>query len=410
MMKNLGLAANDIGSLQKMDWPSLIAAGNGAITKGDVAILQFLAAAELIETDLWQQYAELGGVTAGTQNPYQLALQQLDGDGSQYITSNTLDENSHALFLNAYLESKGAAPVNLNKFRTLPSSQATGAKNIGRLTNLMNLNVDLSWYTRYRSSQNPDFGTHFKGPFVIKNEPAIPLNDTDTPPNQPQPVPPATPPEARQPIRTYIHEDDAAVTADAIRRELARDGQVYVVHNRVETIDRAAERIRRLVPEARVVVAHGQMPETQLEGIMLDFLGGRADVLVCTTIVEIGLDIPRVNTILVENAHLLGLAQLYQLRGRVGRADRQAYAYLLHPRGARLTPEAEQRLVAMREFVELGSGMRLAMRDCAIRVCTRGPAAAAERRRLLAVNNPEHLIVSLGDFSNGDKCQPLAVR
>jgi len=176
-----------------------------------------------------------------------------------------------------------------------------------------------------------------------------------------------TPPEARQPIRTYIHEDDAAVTADAIRRELARDGQVYVVHNRVETIDRAAERIRRLVPEARVVVAHGQMPETQLEGIMLDFLGGRADVLVCTTIVEIGLDIPRVNTILVENAHLLGLAQLYQLRGRVGRADRQAYAYLLHPRGARLTPEAEQRLVAMREFVELGSGMRLAMRDLEIR-------------------------------------------
>ncbi|HKX19454.1 MAG TPA: transcription-repair coupling factor, partial [bacterium] len=176
-----------------------------------------------------------------------------------------------------------------------------------------------------------------------------------------------TPPEARQPIRTYIHEADPAVIAGAIRRELARDGQVYVVHNRVETIDRAAERIRRLVPEARVVVAHGQMPETQLERIMLDFLGGRADVLVCTTIVEIGLDIPRVNTILIENAHLLGLAQLYQLRGRVGRADRQAYAYLLHPRDARLTPEAEQRLVAMREFVELGSGMRLAMRDLEIR-------------------------------------------
>jgi transcription-repair coupling factor (superfamily II helicase) len=176
-----------------------------------------------------------------------------------------------------------------------------------------------------------------------------------------------TPPEARQPIRTFIHEDDPAVIADAIRRELARDGQVYVVHNRVETIDRAAERIRRLVPEARVVVAHGQMPEAQLERIMLDFLGGRADVLVCTTIVEIGLDIPRVNTILIENAHLLGLAQLYQLRGRVGRADRQAYAYLLHPRDARLTPEAEQRLVAMREFVELGSGLRLAMRDLEIR-------------------------------------------
>jgi transcription-repair coupling factor (superfamily II helicase) len=176
-----------------------------------------------------------------------------------------------------------------------------------------------------------------------------------------------TPPEARQPIRTFIHEDDPTVIAEAIRRELARDGQVYAVHNRVETIGRAAERIRRLVPEARVVVAHGQMPEAQLERIMLDFLGGRADVLVCTTIVEIGLDIPRVNTILIENAHLLGLAQLYQLRGRVGRADRQAYAYLLHPRAARMTPEAEQRLLAMREFVELGSGMRLAMRDLEIR-------------------------------------------
>ncbi len=176
-----------------------------------------------------------------------------------------------------------------------------------------------------------------------------------------------TPPEARQPILTYIREDDPQLVRDAIRRELERGGQVYVVHNRVETIERAARRLRAAVPEARVAVAHGRMPEARLERVMLDFLGGRYDVLVCTTIVEIGLDIPRVNTIIIEDAHLLGLAQLYQLRGRVGRGDRQAYAYLLYPQHARLTPEAEQRLVAMREFVELGSGLRLAMRDLEIR-------------------------------------------
>ena len=176
-----------------------------------------------------------------------------------------------------------------------------------------------------------------------------------------------TPPDVRQPIRTFIREDDPALVQDAIRRELERGGHVYVVHNRVETIERAARRVREAVPGARVAVAHGRMHEAALEQVMLDFLGGRYDVLVCTTIVEIGLDIPRVNTIIVEQAHRLGLAQLYQLRGRVGRADRQAYAYLLYPRRARLTREAEQRLVAMREFVELGSGLRLAMRDLEIR-------------------------------------------
>jgi transcription-repair coupling factor (superfamily II helicase) len=176
-----------------------------------------------------------------------------------------------------------------------------------------------------------------------------------------------TPPDARQPIRTVIREEDPELIREAIQHELSRGGQVYVIYNRVETIERAATRIRRLVPQARVAVAHGQMPEERLEQVMLDFLGGRYDVLVSTTIVEIGLDIPRVNTILIEDAHTLGLAQLYQLRGRVGRADRQAYAYLLYPRHARLTPEAEQRLVAMREFVELGSGLRLAMRDLEIR-------------------------------------------
>lgn len=176
-----------------------------------------------------------------------------------------------------------------------------------------------------------------------------------------------TPPDARQPIRTTVAEWSEPLVQEAIRRELARGGQVYVVHNRVQTIDRAARRVQALVPEARVAVAHGQLPEAQLERVMLDFVAGRYDVLVCTTIVEIGLDIPRVNTILVEDAHTLGLAQLYQLRGRVGRADQQAYAYLLYPRGARLTEEAKARLAALREFVALGSGIRLAMRDLEIR-------------------------------------------
>ena len=150
-----------------------------ALTKGDAAILSFLAAAELIETDLWQQYAELGGVTTGSQNAYQLALQQLDGDGAQYITSNTLDEMSHAVFINGYLKSRGATAVNLNKFRTLPSSKATGAKQIGRLTNLMQLTVDTSYYTRYRSIKNPDFGANFPQAIDLVNLPAIPRDDSD---------------------------------------------------------------------------------------------------------------------------------------------------------------------------------------------------------------------------------------
>ncbi|MGA2597772.1 MAG: ferritin-like domain-containing protein [Bryobacteraceae bacterium] len=138
-----------------------LAQSPGRLTRGDVGILRFLAAAELIEADLWQQYAELGGVTTGTQNPYQLAFQQLDSDGSQYITSNTLDEQSHAQFLNAYLSLRGQEPVDLDQFRTLPGSQATGSRQIGRLTNLTQLSVDTSWYTRYRSTTNPDFGASF---------------------------------------------------------------------------------------------------------------------------------------------------------------------------------------------------------------------------------------------------------
>jgi Ferritin-like domain len=148
-------------------------------TDGDAAILRFLAAAELIESDLWTQYAELGGITNGPVNPYQLALQNLDGDGSQYISSNTLDEVSHAAFLNAYLESKGVEPVDLDAFRTLQGSKATGAQNVGRLTNLMNLNVDTSWYIRYRSATNPDLGATFPQAITITNRTAIPRTDAD---------------------------------------------------------------------------------------------------------------------------------------------------------------------------------------------------------------------------------------
>jgi Ferritin-like domain len=151
----------------------------GSLTKGDIAILRFLAAAELIESDLWLQYAELGGVTEGTQNNYQLALQFLDSDGSQYITSNTIDEISHANFLNGYLESKGADPVNLDEFRILLGSQATGAQDIGRLTNLMHLNVDTSWYIRYRSATNPDFGATFPQAITIRDRTAIPRTNAD---------------------------------------------------------------------------------------------------------------------------------------------------------------------------------------------------------------------------------------
>jgi hypothetical protein len=166
-------------------------AATGELTKGDAAVLRFLAAAEILETDLWQQYNELGGVGGGNA-AYMAALQNLDGDMPQYITDNTDDEVSHAAFLNAYLMSRGADPVDLEEFRTLPSSKATGARQVRRLTNLQNLVVDTSFYTRYRSSENPDLGGTFAQAVKIENEPAIPLNDTDTPPNTDQPVPPLT--------------------------------------------------------------------------------------------------------------------------------------------------------------------------------------------------------------------------
>jgi hypothetical protein len=161
---------------------------SGALNKGDIAILRFLAAAELIEADLWTQYAELGGIgTNGpievnptqTLNTYQLALSNLDSDGPQYISSNTLDEVSHATFLNAYLESRGGEPVNFDEFRTLPGSTATGSTGIGRLTNLLKLDVDTSWYVRYRSETNPDLGATFPQAITLKGVTAIPRTDDD---------------------------------------------------------------------------------------------------------------------------------------------------------------------------------------------------------------------------------------
>jgi hypothetical protein len=149
------------------------------LDRGDIAILRFLAAAELIETDLWDQYTELGGVDNSSNNTYQQALEFMDGDGPQYITSNTLDEASHASFLNAYLESKGAEPVNFDRFRNLQGSTAAGSTGIGRLTNLLHLNVDTSWYIRYRSTTSPDFGANYPQAITITNRAAIPATDAD---------------------------------------------------------------------------------------------------------------------------------------------------------------------------------------------------------------------------------------
>jgi transcription-repair coupling factor (superfamily II helicase) len=176
-----------------------------------------------------------------------------------------------------------------------------------------------------------------------------------------------TAPEDRHPILTFVGPYDERTVSAAIRRELLRDGQVFYVHNRVQSIDAAVTRLRSLVPDARYAVAHGQMNEGQLEQVMLDFWSGAHDVLVATTIIESGLDLPQVNTLIVERADLLGLAQLYQLRGRVGRSSQRAYAYLFHPEHERLTEDAHRRLEAIGEFGELGSGFQLAMRDLEIR-------------------------------------------
>ena len=175
------------------------------------------------------------------------------------------------------------------------------------------------------------------------------------------------PPEARQPVQTYVMEYNQEFVRDGINRELARGGQVYYLHNRVSNISEEAMRVQQLVPQARVSFAHGQMSEIELENIMHDFVEGEIDVLVCTTIIETGLDIPNVNTIIIQNADFMGLSQLYQLRGRVGRSNRLAYAYLMYRRDKILKEEAEKRLQTIREFTEFGAGFKIAMRDLEIR-------------------------------------------
>jgi transcription-repair coupling factor (superfamily II helicase) len=176
-----------------------------------------------------------------------------------------------------------------------------------------------------------------------------------------------TPPEDRHPILTYVGPFDEQAVSAAIRREMLREGQVFYVHNRIQSIDRAVARLRELVPDVRYAVAHGRLSEGQLEQVMYDFWNQEYDVLVATTIIESGLDLPQVNTLIVERADRLGLAQLYQLRGRVGRSNQRAYAYLLHPPEETLSEEAYRRLEAIGEFSDLGSGFQLAMRDLEIR-------------------------------------------
>jgi transcription-repair coupling factor (superfamily II helicase) len=175
------------------------------------------------------------------------------------------------------------------------------------------------------------------------------------------------PPEGRLSVRTYCLEADESVVREAILRELDRGGQVYFVHNRIETIFREADRLHRLVPQARIRVGHGQMKATELEDVMLSFYEGEYDILACTTIIESGLDIPNVNTILINDADRYGLATLHQLRGRVGRSSRQAYCYLLYKPFKELTETAEKRLQAVREFTDLGAGFKIALRDMEIR-------------------------------------------
>ena len=176
-----------------------------------------------------------------------------------------------------------------------------------------------------------------------------------------------TPPEERLPIKTYVSENSDALIREAILREIDRQGQVYFLHNRVYNIDYMARHIGRLAPEARVGVGHGQMAEGELEDVMLEFAEGNLDVLVCTTIIESGLDIPNVNTLIINRADTLGLSQLYQLRGRVGRSARRAYCYLLTPPSGSMTEPAEKRLRAMLDATELGAGFRIAMKDLEIR-------------------------------------------
>ena len=216
-----------------------------------------------------------------------------------------------------------------------------------------------------------------------------------------------TPPEDRQPVLTYVGPFDPEMALGAVRRELLRGGQVFWVHNRVETIERAAGEVRsKLGADARVVVAHGQMDEERLERVMLEFWDRSADVLVCTTIIESGLDVPSANTLVVERADRLGLAQLYQLRGRVGRSAERAFAYLFFPPQARLTDEAHERLGAISRFTALGSGISIAMKDLEIRGA--GNLLGAEQHGHIAAVGFETYLRLLSEAVAEMKGEPLA--
>ena len=176
-----------------------------------------------------------------------------------------------------------------------------------------------------------------------------------------------TPPEGRRPVKTYVGEYDEGLVKQALEREKARGGQAFFLHNRIEDIDETAERLRALCPGMSFTVAHGQMDEKLLEERMFEFLRGDADVLVSTSIIESGIDIPQANTLIVERSDIFGLSQLYQIRGRVGRSRERAYAYLLYPSAGALTEEAANRLSALSDYTELGSGFKIAMRDLELR-------------------------------------------
>jgi transcription-repair coupling factor (superfamily II helicase) len=177
----------------------------------------------------------------------------------------------------------------------------------------------------------------------------------------------STPPQERVPIRTFVTASNETLVREAILREIARGGQIFFLHNRVQSIYRICDWLEELVPEARIGIGHGQMDESELEQVVLAFMQHEYDVLLCTTIIESGVDIPNANTIIIDNAHALGLTQLYQLRGRVGRGNVRAYAYLLYPPRTPLSGEARQRLAAIQEATELGAGFQIAMRDMEIR-------------------------------------------
>ena len=175
------------------------------------------------------------------------------------------------------------------------------------------------------------------------------------------------PPQDRKPVQTYVLEYDPEVIKEAIIKELERDGQVFYLFNNVQSIEKKKAEIEKLVPEAKIDIAHGQMSGNEIESIMENFVDRKINVLICTTILESGIDIPNANTIIVENAERLGLAQLYQIRGRVGRSDKQAYAYITYKRDKVLSEESDKRLKAIKEFTEFGSGFKVAMRDLEIR-------------------------------------------